>query len=79
MSEPALRLAAVERRFRTEAGELPVAFVYQDEPLGLGHAILQAAPETGDEPFLVLLGDYFIPSHEVNRQLAKVSAEHGGC
>lgn len=61
------------------AGELPVAFVYQDEPLGLGHAVLQAAPEVADEPFLVLLGDYFIPSHEVNRTLAQVSAEHGGC
>ena len=27
-----------------EAGNLPVSFVYQDEPLGLGHAVLCADP-----------------------------------
>lgn len=61
------------------AGVLPVSFVYQDEPLGLGHAVLQAAPEVGrTEPFLVLLGDYFVPSHAVLRALVRVSREHGG-
>lgn len=32
-------------------------FVYQDEPLGDGHAILQAELAIGNEPFLVLFGD----------------------
>ncbi len=61
-----------------EAGALPVAFVYQDEPLGLGHAVLQAAPEVGDEPFFVLLGDYVVPAHGMNPAMAAVSAAHGG-
>ena len=30
---------------------------YQDEALGLGHAVLQAERAVGDEPFLCLLGD----------------------
>ena len=32
-------------------------YVYQDEPLGDGHAILMAEKAVGDEPFLVLFGD----------------------
>lgn len=32
-------------------------FVYQDEALGDGHAILMAEKEVGDEPFVVLFGD----------------------
>lgn len=34
-----------------------VHFVRQKEPLGLGHAVLQARRHVGDEPFAVLLGD----------------------
>src|SRR3954451_16618233 len=34
-----------------------VHFVRQGEPRGPGHAVLQAAPFVGDEPFAVLLGD----------------------
>ncbi|MGE5236235.1 MAG: UTP--glucose-1-phosphate uridylyltransferase GalU [Acidobacteriota bacterium] len=34
-----------------------VVAVRQKEALGLGHAVLQAAPVLGDEPFAVLLGD----------------------
>ncbi len=33
------------------------AYVYQAEPLGLGHAVLQAAPVVGDRPFACLLPD----------------------
>lgn len=32
-------------------------FVRQPEPLGLGHAVLCAAPAVGDSPFVVLLAD----------------------
>lgn len=35
-------------------------YVYQNEPLGDGHAILQAKEAVGDEPFLVLFGDDII-------------------
>lgn len=60
------------------AGELPVSFVYQNKALGLGDAILQAAPETGDEPFLVLLGDYFVPGLDMCRRMKALSDEHDG-
>lgn len=33
------------------------SYVYQDEPLGDGHAILQAEALVGEEPFLILFGD----------------------
>lgn len=61
-----------------ETGELPVSFVYQDEALGLGHAVLQAAPVVGDEPFLVLLGDYYVPGKDMCRRMKEVSDAHGG-
>ncbi len=35
--------------------------VRQKEPLGLGHAILCAAPVIGDQPFVVCLGDEIFP------------------
>lgn len=34
-----------------------IHFIRQKEPLGLGHAILQARRHVGNEPFAVLLGD----------------------
>ncbi len=61
-----------------DAGSLPVSFVYQDEARGLGHAVLCAESETGDEPFFVLLGDYFVPDRQMCVNMAKVSKEHGG-
>lgn len=32
-------------------------FLHQEKPLGLGHAVLQARPHIGNEPFVVLSGD----------------------
>jgi len=37
-----------------------VVAVRQQEPRGLGHAVLAARPAVGDEPFAVLLGDDII-------------------
>jgi UTP--glucose-1-phosphate uridylyltransferase len=46
-------------------GELvEVVAVRQKVALGLGHAVLQAAPVLGDEPFAVLLGDDVIVGSE---------------
>ena len=42
-----------------------VSYVYQDEPLGLGHAVHCAAEKTGDEPFYVLLGDVLVPDNNM--------------
>ncbi len=60
------------------AGTLPVSFVYQAEPLGLGHAVHCAADQVDNEPFFVLLGDYFVPDHQMNLRMAEVSKAHGG-
>ncbi|MGI6032561.1 MAG: UTP--glucose-1-phosphate uridylyltransferase [Coriobacteriales bacterium] len=60
------------------AGKLPVTFVYQDQPLGLGHAVHVAADVTGDEPFMVMLGDVLVPGNDVCTRMVEVSKEHGG-
>jgi len=40
-----------------------IHFIRQKEPLGLGHAVLQARQHIGDEPFAVLLGDELFFGH----------------
>jgi UTP--glucose-1-phosphate uridylyltransferase len=63
-------LAAVRR-----AQELATfSYVYQDRPLGLGHAVLCAAHVVGDNPFLCLLPDDL--SHGEPPVLAQLSAAH---
>ncbi len=54
-------------------GNLNVSYVYQDEPLGLGHAIHCAAEKTADEPFFVLLGDVIVPTTTFARACSEVS------
>jgi len=52
--------------------------VRQKNPMGLGHAVLCAAPIVGDEPFAVLLGDDLIDSEvPCTRQLADLYERHG--
>lgn len=44
------------------ANRLEVVTVYQDNPRGLGHAVLTAREAVGDEPFALMLpDDHFIP------------------
>lgn len=51
-------------------------YIRQAEPLGLGHAVLCAAPVVGDEPFAVLLADDLIDGDPpVLRQMADVHVE----
>jgi UTP--glucose-1-phosphate uridylyltransferase len=57
------------------------SFVYirQPEPLGLGHAVLCAAPVVGDEPFAVILADDLIDAERsVIGQLVDARATLGG-
>ncbi len=55
-----------------------VISVRQQEPLGLGHAVLCARDVVGDEPFLVMLGDDIIDAPVPGaRQLADCYARHG--
>ena len=45
-----------------EASRLNIEFVFQNEPLGLGHAILCAQEAVGADPFAVLLPDDLVVS-----------------
>lgn len=60
------------------AGNLNVSYVYQDEPLGLGHAVHCAAEATGNEPFFVLLGDVIVPDNQMLIKMKEVSDAYNG-
>jgi len=49
-----LRAYAASRR------DLPITCVVQDEPRGLGHAVLQARDAVGDSPVIIVLGDTIV-------------------
>lgn len=59
-------------------GNLNVGYVYQDEALGLGHAVLCAAEACKGEPFYVLLGDVLVPNNRMLPAMQAVSDAHGG-
>lgn len=58
------------------AGSLPVSYVLQDKPLGLGDAVHCAAPKTDDDAFYVLLGDVVVPEGTILPKLREVSRAH---
>ena len=60
------------------AGNLNVSYVYQDEPLGLGHAVHCAADRIEGEPFFVLLGDVLVPDNQMLIKMKEVSDAHNG-
>ena len=69
------RLDAVRRS--TDLADMH--FIRQGAPLGLGHAVLCAAPFVGDEPFAVMLGDDLIDSRDrLLAEMLAVQAERGG-
>ncbi len=58
---------------------LSVTIVHQNEPLGLGHAILQAADAVGDEPFAVILPDDIVDAETpVLAQMLAAYRSHPG-
>ena len=59
-------------------GSMNVTYVYQDEPLGLGHAIYCAHEKTADEPFYVLLGDVIVPDYKMLPKMQEISDKHNG-
>ena len=59
-------------------GNMNVSYVYQDEALGLGHAVLCAAEKVGNEPFYVLLGDVLVPDNNMLPRMQEVSDAYGG-
>lgn len=61
-----------------KVGSYNVSYVYQDEALGLGHAVHCAAEKTAGEPFYVLLGDVLVPDNDMLPRMQEVSDAHGG-
>lgn len=56
-----------------------VAVVYQDKPLGLGHAVLMAKDEVGGKPFAVLLPDeVMLGTPRCLEQMVGVYNQQGG-
>ncbi|MDA1296655.1 MAG: UTP--glucose-1-phosphate uridylyltransferase [Chloroflexi bacterium] len=69
-------LAALQREISSLAN---ITTLYQDNPKGLGHAVLMARDFVGDEPFAVLLPDDVIWSDTPStKQLIDVRSAHGG-
>ncbi|HVI93615.1 MAG TPA: UTP--glucose-1-phosphate uridylyltransferase GalU [Anaeromyxobacter sp.] len=68
----------LRRQMREIAQMANVVTVRQQEPLGLGHAVLCAKDVVGDEPFVVMLGDDIIDAPVPGaKQLAECYARHG--
>ena len=68
----------LRKEMRRIAQMAQVVTVRQQEPLGLGHAVLCAKALVGDEPFVVMLGDDIIDAKvPATRQLADCWERHG--
>lgn len=65
------RLEAIGRDIR-------VSFAYQEQALGLGHAVGCAREVVGDEPFAVLLPDELMGSSELLDRMARLCEATGG-
>jgi UTP--glucose-1-phosphate uridylyltransferase len=69
---------AMADRLEAIGRDVRVSFAYQDEPLGLGHAVGRAADFVGDEPFAVLLPDELIGDSSLLDQMARLCESSGG-
>ncbi len=66
-------------RVKVASSLAQVSSVIQEQPLGLGHAVLMAREAVGDEAFVVMLPDDVICHTEVaTRQMLDVYEEYGG-
>jgi UTP--glucose-1-phosphate uridylyltransferase len=69
---------ALREQMRAIARMANVVTVRQQEPLGLGHAVLCAKPVVGNEPFVVMLGDDVIDAEvPAAKQLADCHERNG--
>jgi UTP--glucose-1-phosphate uridylyltransferase len=69
---------ALRDEVRAIARMANIVSVRQQEPLGLGHAVLCAKDLVGDEPFVVMLGDDIIDAPvPAAKQLADCWSRHG--
>ncbi len=62
-------------RHATDLGN--VFYTRQGDPRGLGHAVMCGAPFTGDEPFIVQLGDVLVPDNDLLPRLIEVYERTG--
>ena len=69
---------ALADRLEAIGRDIRVSFAYQDEPLGLGHAVGCAADSVGDEPFAVLLPDELMGDSSLLDQMARLCETTGG-
>lgn len=68
----------LRKQMRAIAQMANIITVRQQEPLGLGHAVLCARDVVGDEPFVVMLGDDIIDAAVPGtKQLADCYERHG--
>jgi UTP--glucose-1-phosphate uridylyltransferase len=65
-------------RLESIGRDVKVSFAYQEEALGLGHAVGCAAAAVGDEPFAVLLPDELMGSSALLDQMARLCESTGG-
>ena len=65
-------------RLESLGRDVRVSFVYQDAPLGLGHAVGCAADAVGDEPFAVMLPDELMEDSSLLDQMARLCESTGG-
>ena len=65
-------------RMRAIGRDVRISFAYQDEPLGLGHAVGCAREVVGDQPFAVLLPDELMGSSELLAAMCAVCVSSGG-
>ena len=71
--------AQLLQKVRSGANLANVTFVIQEEPLGLGHAVLTAREAVGNEPFAVILPDDIVDhSPGVLSQMMTAVADEGG-
>jgi UTP--glucose-1-phosphate uridylyltransferase len=57
--------------------KVAVSVVYQDSPLGLGHAVTCAHQAVGNEPFLVMLPDEIMGDASLTKQLIALYEQSG--
>jgi UTP--glucose-1-phosphate uridylyltransferase len=65
-------------RLESTGRDVRVSFVYQDKPLGLGHAVGCAADAVGNEPFAVMLPDELMGDSSLLDQMARLCESSGG-
>jgi UTP--glucose-1-phosphate uridylyltransferase len=65
-------------RLESIGRDVKVSFAYQDQALGLGHAVGCAREAVGDEPFAVLLPDELMGSSSLLDQMARLCEATNG-